>query len=83
MSSLCSEYCLCDQDIGDDRALQVSCLQCFIHASITTALSESNVIQMMTNTIFPILLGTIIKGYNIIHIDITSNGKHKYINYAF
>ena len=83
MSYLCSEYYLCDQDICDERALQVSCLQCFIPASTTSGLSESNVIQMMTNTIFPILLDTIIKGYNIIHIDITSNGKHKYINYAF
>ncbi|CAN6268260.1 unnamed protein product [Urochloa humidicola] len=57
-----SEYCLCNQDIGDDKALQVSCLEVFLDASTTTGLSESNVVELMTNTIFPILLGTIIKG---------------------
>ncbi|WVZ67284.1 hypothetical protein U9M48_016385 [Paspalum notatum var. saurae] len=57
-----SEYCLCDQDVGDEKDLQVSCLQFFVDASTTTGLSESTVIQMMTNTIFPILLDTIIKG---------------------
>ncbi|KAJ1287231.1 hypothetical protein BS78_03G415000 [Paspalum vaginatum] len=57
-----SEYCWCDQDVGDEKALQVSCLQFFVDASTTTGLSESTVIQMMTNTIFPILLDTIIKG---------------------
>ncbi|CAL5031439.1 unnamed protein product [Urochloa decumbens] len=57
-----SEYCLCDQDIGDEKALRVSCLEVFLDASTTTGLSESNFVQLMTNTIFPILLGTIIKG---------------------
>ncbi|CAL5026852.1 unnamed protein product [Urochloa decumbens] len=57
-----SEYCLCDQDIGDEKALRVSCLEVFLDASTATGLSESNVVQLMTNTIFPILLGTIIKG---------------------
>lgn len=53
---------MCDQDIGDERALQVSCLQFFVDASTAAGLSESTVIQMMTTTIFPIFLDTIIKG---------------------
>ncbi|KAF8702735.1 hypothetical protein HU200_032563 [Digitaria exilis] len=57
-----SEYCLCDQDIGDEKTLQVSCLQFFLDASTTTGLSETNVVQLMTDTICPILLDTIIKG---------------------
>ncbi|TKW05000.1 hypothetical protein SEVIR_7G147000v4 [Setaria viridis] len=57
-----SEYCLYDQDIGDEEALQVSCLEVFLDTSTTTGLSESNVAHLMTNTIFPILLDTIIKG---------------------
>ncbi|KAL6613753.1 hypothetical protein ACP70R_036023 [Stipagrostis hirtigluma subsp. patula] len=41
---------------------QVSCMQVFLDASSTIGLSESNVVHPMTNTIFPVLLETIIKG---------------------
>ena len=59
---LCSEHCLCDQNIYNEKALQVSCLQVFLDASTTTELSETNIVELMTNAIFPILLDTIIKG---------------------
>ncbi|RLM75037.1 DNA-directed RNA polymerase V subunit 1-like [Panicum miliaceum] len=49
-------------EICDEKALQVSCLQFFLDASTTTGLSETNIVQLMTNAIFPILLDTIIKG---------------------
>jgi len=38
---LCSEHCLCDQNICNEKALQVSCLQVFLDASTTTELSET------------------------------------------
>ncbi|OEL21162.1 DNA-directed RNA polymerase V subunit 1, partial [Dichanthelium oligosanthes] len=57
-----SEYCLCNQDIGDEKASQFSCLQFFLDASTTTGLSESNVVQLMADAIFPILLDMVIKG---------------------
>lgn len=58
---LCSE-CMCYQDADDKE--RVSCLQFFLTESVTTKMSESSarVVQMMANTISPILLDTMIKG---------------------
>ncbi|XP_062182180.1 DNA-directed RNA polymerase V subunit 1-like, partial [Phragmites australis] len=61
-SNIILSECLCDEDPGDEKALQVSCLQFFLDASIATGLHESTVVHLMINTIFPILLETIIKG---------------------
>ncbi|XP_044359784.1 DNA-directed RNA polymerase V subunit 1 isoform X1 [Triticum aestivum] len=55
-----SEY-MCYQDADDEE--QVSCLQFFLTKSVTTqSESSARVVQLMANTISPILLDTIIKG---------------------
>ncbi|XP_037417078.1 DNA-directed RNA polymerase V subunit 1-like [Triticum dicoccoides] len=57
-----SSECMCYQDADDEE--QVSCLQFFLTESVTTRMDESSarVVQLMANTISPILLDTIIKG---------------------
>ncbi|GJM91799.1 hypothetical protein PR202_ga08211 [Eleusine coracana subsp. coracana] len=54
--------CFCDEGPGDEKYLQVTCFKFFLDANIATELPESTVVHLMTNTIFPILLETIIKG---------------------
>ncbi|KAL5226945.1 hypothetical protein ABZP36_015210 [Zizania latifolia] len=64
MVTFISSESLCDQDTDDDdKELQVSCLQFFLTASITTKMSEptEQVVHFMTNTIFPVILDTVIK----------------------
>ncbi|KAM3355098.1 hypothetical protein ACQJBY_025711 [Aegilops geniculata] len=53
--------CMCYQDADDEEP--VSCLQFFLTKSVTTqSESSARVVQLMANTISPILLDTIIKG---------------------
>ncbi|TVU36980.1 hypothetical protein EJB05_18942, partial [Eragrostis curvula] len=61
-SNIILSECLCDEDPCDEKYLQVSCFQFFLHANIATELPESHVVHLMTNSIFPVLLETTIKG---------------------
>uniref|UniRef100_A0A0D9VAP0 DNA-directed RNA polymerase subunit n=1 Tax=Leersia perrieri TaxID=77586 RepID=A0A0D9VAP0_9ORYZ len=59
-----SSESLCDQHTDEDNELQISCLQFFLTANITTKISEATeqVIHLMTNAIFPVILDMAIKG---------------------